>query len=107
MKKVLPFLLYPALGLVAGWASVDGARRGKSTSPERAAAAALEARQFPPVGGGRRPAGSNSHADHPVDGDGFIRLLREKGFGADVDENPAELLRDWTDQELLAGLDEA
>jgi|GEM_PF-3695295 len=107
VKKVLPFLLYPALGLVAGWASVDGARREKASAAERAAAAALETRQFPPVGGGRRPAGSDSHADHPVDGDGFIRLLREKGFGADVDENPAELLRDWTDRELLAGLDEA
>ncbi|WAC18810.1 hypothetical protein OVA24_16390 [Luteolibacter sp. SL250] len=105
-RKVLPFLLYPLLGVVAGWASVDGARRGKTSAAQRAEIHALETRRFPPAGGGRRPADPTS-AGHPVDGDGFIRLLKEDQMGADGDGAPDNLFHDWTDQELLAGLDEA
>lgn len=107
VRKILPFLLYPALGLVAGWASVDGARREKASAAQRAEIHALETRQFPPVGGGRRPAGATTPADHPVDGDGFIRLLRENQNNAGGDGTPDNLINDWTDREILAGLDEA
>jgi hypothetical protein len=96
LKKALSFLLYPALGLLAGWASVTGMSKGRETEKKTAAASS----------GRDREARDARPAMQP--GAMFFRLREQLEEGKDITSSSiVPLLEGWTDEEMRKALDEA
>jgi len=94
MKKALPFLLYPALGLVAGWLSMPA----PGAAPQAPASTTTSSRVREP-----------RSAAPPATTEDLLRAARprEGGFGTAEPTGLAARLATWTDAEILAALDEA
>lgn len=93
MKKALPFLLYPSLGLLLGWASVamETLREKGQTAPE-----------IP------RSTGNDRKTAPPWSGEDLYRaaLQRIELFSSSSPSPLKELLADWTDEEIRQALNE-
>jgi len=101
LPRALPFLLYPALGLVAGWTSVrwtgSGQDRGSNEPPTTFQSSSSAARRE----GRDRPTPPTSGQLEEI-----ARQELERG-GASIRDNSGRPISDWTDGELLAALESA
>lgn len=100
LNRTLPFLLYPALGLAAGWASVRWTGSGKDRDAKGPAAPSVSSSAAHREGRDR-PA--------PPTTEQLLEIARQQvEVGrASISDSSDKPIGDWTDEELLTALESA